>query len=504
MFAERTMETGASSGTSTLTLGTSVSGWKTWRSQLATATVVFYFAEISDGSIWEAGYGTLTYGSPDTITGRTLLLSSTGSLVDFASATVYVMSVPNAVAMKHMLNPIAATRPAWLQAGGTWRDYTLGLGTTWVEKLATSGVAGGDAEMGRAYISPLIYTASPRKYWQDVGAAGKTLDADDIGKVLCFDCTAGQRTATLLASATAKHGYSVDVLAYGSSTNGVTLAPNGSDAINQLRIPPGGRWRLEWDGARSAWRVYPVVAVVPGQIFGLTLSTAGSSATFSIAAGSASDKTNSDSIILAAALSKTTSAWAVGSGNGGLDTGAIANSTWYHAHLIKRIDTGVVDALVSLSATAPTMPTGYTLSRRLGSMKTNGSAQWASFIQRGDDFYIAEVNDFQPTTTSAMTLRALSVPSGVVVQPKMRTASTGGSANSTVLRVAPAGDSALYRTVVHNDIGSGINSNTQASAFEGPPTDTSAQIYMAVTALQASGSLQVYTAGWADRRGRDD
>ena len=181
MFAERTMETGASSGTSVLTLGTSVSGWKTWRSQLATATVVFYFAEISDGSIWEAGYGTLTYGSPDTITGRTLILSSTGSLVDFASATVYVMSVPNAVAMKHMLNPIAATRPAWLQAGGTWRDYTLGLGTTWVEKLATSAVAGGDAEMGRAYISPLIYVPSPRKLWEDVGANNLTLDADDIG-----------------------------------------------------------------------------------------------------------------------------------------------------------------------------------------------------------------------------------------------------------------------------------------------------------------------------------
>lgn len=122
MFAERTMETGASSGTSVLTLGTSVSGWKTWRSQLADATVVFYFAEISDGSIWEAGYGTLTYGSPDTITGRTLILSSTGSLVDFASATVYVMSVPNAAALKHLISGGKATaRPAWLQYG-PWVD----------------------------------------------------------------------------------------------------------------------------------------------------------------------------------------------------------------------------------------------------------------------------------------------------------------------------------------------------------------------------------------------
>jgi len=237
---------------------------------------------------------------------------------------------------------------------------------------------------------------------------------------------------------------------------------------------------------------------------GLTLSAAGGTGTFGIAVGVAVDSTNVLAMVLGSAYTKTTSAWAVGTGNGAIDTGAIANTTWYHVYLIQRPDTGVVDVIFSTSASSPTLPANYTYYRRIGSMKTNGSAQWASFIQRGDDFYIAEVNDFQPTTTSAMTLRALSVPSGVVVQPKMRTLSIGGSANGTVLRVAPASNSALYRTVVYNDIGSGINSNNQGSAFEGPPTDTSAQIYMAVTALQASGSLQVYTAGWADRRGRDD
>lgn len=41
-------------------------------------------------------------------------------------------------------------------------------------------------------------------------------------------------------------------------------------------------------------------------------------------------------------------AWAVGTGNGGLDQGTIANAT-YHVHLIKRLDTGVVDAIFSLS-----------------------------------------------------------------------------------------------------------------------------------------------------------
>jgi hypothetical protein len=75
-----------------------------------------------------------------------------------------------------------------------------------------------------------------------------------------------------------------------------------------------------------------IAAVLRGQLWGLTLSTAGASATFSVAAGEAADSTSVDLMVLPSSISKTTSAWAVGTGNGGLDTGAIAASTWYHAH----------------------------------------------------------------------------------------------------------------------------------------------------------------------------
>jgi len=241
MFAERTMETGASSGTSTLTLGTSVSGWKTWRSQLADTTVVFYFAEISDGSIWEAGYGTLAYGSPDTIASRTLLISSTGSLVDFASATVYVMSVANAAALKHMLNPLASTRPAWLQAGGTWRDYTLGLGTTWVEKLATSGVAGGDAEMGRLDVAKKIYIASNAAPIRDTTTSGSTIAVTDRGYIVSHDTSAAVRVAVLPAVATATEGFYVGIYADGIFP--VFLDTNSTEAVDNAVVPPG---RVLW------------------------------------------------------------------------------------------------------------------------------------------------------------------------------------------------------------------------------------------------------------------
>src|SRR5438477_221009 len=76
---------------------------------------------------------------------------------------------------------------------------------------------------------------------------------------------------------------------------------------------------------------------------------------YSVSAGVAVDSTNTVLMTLAASISKTTGAWAVGSGNGGLDTGAIANSTWYHVYVIERPDTSIVDVAFSLSATAPTI-----------------------------------------------------------------------------------------------------------------------------------------------------
>lgn len=60
-------------------------------------------------------------------------------------------------------------------------------------------------------------------------------------------------------------------------------------------------------------------------------------------------------------------------GAGGLDTGAIAASTWYSVWRIGKTD-GTRAFLFSLSATAPTMPAGYTLKARIGWFRTDGTA----------------------------------------------------------------------------------------------------------------------------------
>lgn len=77
-------------------------------------------------------------------------------------------------------------------------------------------------------------------------------------------------------------------------------------------------------------------------------------------------------MILTAALTKQLDVnWVVGTNQGGLDTGAIGNSDYY-IWLIMRSDTGVVDALFSLSSITPTMPTNYDFKRLIGWFKRVG------------------------------------------------------------------------------------------------------------------------------------
>lgn len=58
-------------------------------------------------------------------------------------------------------------------------------------------------------------------------------------------------------------------------------------------------------------------------------------------------------------------------GIGGLDTGSIAVNSWYYIYLIYNETTKTLNGIMSLSSSIPLLPTGYTLYRRIGSIKTN-------------------------------------------------------------------------------------------------------------------------------------
>jgi hypothetical protein len=71
-------------------------------------------------------------------------------------------------------------------------------------------------------------------------------------------------------------------------------------------------------------------------------------------------------------------------GANALDTGSLGASSWYHVFAIGD-STGVnaTACLLSLSDTAPTLPSGYDVFRRVGSCRTDGSSDLVNFKQDG-------------------------------------------------------------------------------------------------------------------------
>ena len=67
-----------------------------------------------------------------------------------------------------------------------------------------------------------------------------------------------------------------------------------------------------------------------------------------------------------------------------MDTGSEAASTWYAVHVIAdSTEVETPKAMLSLSATAPTMPSGYDVFRRLGWVRNNSSSNFLRFDQNG-------------------------------------------------------------------------------------------------------------------------
>lgn len=259
----------------------------------------------------------------------------------------------------------------------------------------------------------------------------------------------------------------------------------------------------------------PTGEFLRGRLAGLTLSNNATDATndIDIATGSAgSDGTTPVLMTLASALTKRLDAsWAVGSGNGGLDTGSIANG-FYYVWLIRRSDTGVVDALFSLSATSPTMPAKYDQKRRIGTIWRE-SAAIRPFLQIDDRFvYSTQVvaaytNTNLPTTKT--TVAPIGSPTGLRTIALINARGSRGTGSLGVSIWCP--DLATPTTVLGSDAaGSGANeingvaTNSGVSVGVGSNlqvvTDATGQIALQCAATTTIVSVQYL--GFIDTRGK--
>lgn len=243
-----------------------------------------------------------------------------------------------------------------------------------------------------------------------------------------------------------------------------------------------------------------------GHIWGLTLANDPGDTVndVNIAVGEARDEGNTGDMILASAITKQlNAAWAVGTNQGGLNTGAMADSTWYEVHLIKRTDTGVVDVMFTTTANRATLPTNYTLQRRIGWVRTLAAAAGIKqFIQINDHFtWITQVNDLAITATTSAASFAVTAPPYSIA--RMRVAITGNtSVNGAVVAViselvegtvTPSGSTGIAT------VGAGDFAIVGACHIEMRVSSSSFLRHDSSTAT-GNAELDVSTFGWVDHR----
>ncbi len=236
---------------------------------------------------------------------------------------------------------------------------------------------------------------------------------------------------------------------------------------------------------------------------GIILSNNASDATndIDISAGSVVSDDGTTVISLSGSLTKRLdSAWAVGSGNGGLDTGSIANTT-YHLWAIKRMDTGVCDVLFSASATAPTMPTNYTKKVRIGSVIRAGGTI-LGFIQYGNTFILkSAVSDVSAGTagTSSRSTVTTSVPTGIKVEGLYHVGCEWSNSDNSIILLTSLDETDQAATLAFGTNTSGLSATgirTVSGPF-GTVTNTSGQIGVRARNL-GSATYNLTTRGWVD------
>lgn len=224
-----------------------------------------------------------------------------------------------------------------------------------------------------------------------------------------------------------------------------------------------------------------------------------------IAAGACRDADNGGFIVSDSEFTKQLDVdWAAGDDAGGFPSGlTLSNTTWYHVFVIGQED-GTVDGGFDTSLTATNLlsdaGSDYTMYRRVGSVRTDGSANALQFTQVGNhvrwDDPPLDVNE-TADWTSVQTL-TLQVPTGVRTIALFHFAPTALGASDTVY-FKPTDVSDETPSLTAAPLGTLLNA--QHADIE-VLTDTSAQINARVNS-DNSATFKIATLGYEDFRGRD-
>lgn len=231
-------------------------------------------------------------------------------------------------------------------------------------------------------------------------------------------------------------------------------------------------------------------------INGLGIARA-SASTVTIAAGACRNKQTSSAgsydMVVDSVLTVSTATTGVNA----LDTGTVANNTWYAVYVIA--DSKGYESIAGLLSTSltPALPQKYNLYRRVGWVKTDASADILPFIQSGESF---DRHYYFDTLIEALAAGAETIFTDVDLSSGMPSTS-----NLALLQLQftpnAASDTADFRpngsdaTTVANITGQ--VSSVAVNAFIDMPTDADQTIEYLVSA--GTAALKVDVRGFVDR-----
>ena len=124
---DRVKETSTTTGTGTFNLAGAETGYESFVSGVGTGNTTYYAIELNSANQWEVGIGTVTSGSPDTLSRDTIISSSNSdAAVNFTSGTKNVFCTLPA---KKTISPVMdATTFVVTHASIITEDQTLDSG----------------------------------------------------------------------------------------------------------------------------------------------------------------------------------------------------------------------------------------------------------------------------------------------------------------------------------------------------------------------------------------
>jgi hypothetical protein len=293
---------------------------------------------------------------------------------------------------------------------------------------------------------PVLTSLIPSRYRKRVTANYTLLAADKGTEISCY----GTFTVTLPDPATLPHTF---YYVYNEGAGTITIdagaftifGPGQSVAgASTFKLTPTGIMAVQLGTNGVDWHILTTslpVGAAPGFTKNLVIQNNAVTPNTKIDIDAdtvvVSDGTN---YYTATSVNLTVDGGVVGAN--GIDAGALASPNWYYQYVIYNVNTLTVAGLMSLSATAPTMPSGYTFKKLVGAARYTGG-QFRPFYQNGDDVYLNQVSVVATWAGSPYVLTSIAdiVPAQAVAA-SFKLSGLGGGAASSYFFIAWTGAAA--------------------------------------------------------------